>query len=225
MRSLRLFALTLLPALLLAPGFGSARAGSVSYNVTVDTSSLNGQSGYLDVQFNPGGVGAASATATVSAFASDGALQPGAQLNGVSGSVSGMLPGVLTLTNSTAFNDYFEGFSHGNTISFGLTLDGPAVGGAGPVGSSFAFSLYDSTGTMPLLTTDPNGSVLTVNVNADGSTSVKTFPQSPTNNTPVTTVSGVPEPASLALAITTLVPVCLALWRRWHVPTLARAAL
>jgi hypothetical protein len=183
MRFQRLVALAiLLPALLLSSAIGSARAGSVSFNVSVNTASLNGQAGYLDVQFNPGGPGAATGSAALLAFTSDGSQQPSAPLNGVSGDVSGTLPDALTLTNSTAFNDFFEGFVYGNTIQFELTLSGPAAGSSTTPGSSFAFSLYDDTGSIPLLTTDPNGSVLTVNVNADGSTSVETFPQSPNDN-------------------------------------------
>jgi hypothetical protein len=191
----------------------TARAGFTSFNVAVDTSSLNGQMGYLDFQFNPGGAGALAAAATVSTFATDGALQPGAPLNSISGDVSGALPGTLTLGNSTAFNDYFEGVTYGNHVNFELTLSGPAIGNSGTVGSSFAFSLYDSTGSMPLLTTDPFGSVLTVNANADGTTSVETFPQSPNNPTPVATASAVPEPSSLVLAAMVL-PVGVMTWRR-----------
>jgi hypothetical protein len=212
----RLIKLTcLLPVLVLAAAAGSARAGSVTYNVSVNTSSLNGGSGYVDAQFNPGGSGALPANATVGGFTSDGSFELLAPYNGVMGSVSGTLPGPVTFTNNTAFNDYFEGFTFGNTINFALTLSGPAVGNSGLVGSSFAFSLYDATGNNPLLTTDPNGSVLTVNVNPNGSTTALTFPQSPTDNTPVATVTllstTVPEPTSLALA---LLPAGLAVWRR-----------
>jgi hypothetical protein len=206
-----------LPLVLLASVAAPARAGSVTYDVTVDTSSLGGTSGYIDSQFNPGGSGAAAATATVTGFSPGGSLQSAAPFNGISGSVSGMLPGTLTFTNNTAFNDYFEGFSYGGTISFALTLSGPAVGSSGAVGSSFAFSLYDSTGSIPLLTTDPNGSVLTMNINADGSTTALTFPQSPTDSTPVATATlvstTVPEPSTLLLAAT-LVPAALAYRRR-----------
>jgi len=194
-----------------------ARAGSTSYLVSVNTASLSGQNGYLDFQFNPGGTGASAASATVSAFTTDGSLQPGAPLNGVSGDVSGALPGALVLRNTTGFNDYFDGFTYGNAINFSLTLSGPAVGTSGSVGSAFAFSLYDATGSNPLLTTDPNGSVLTVNVNPDGSTSVETFPQSPTNNSPVASASAVPEPSSLMLFLST-VPAGLALWVRMKRP-------
>ena len=81
-----------------------------------------------------------------------------------------------------------------------MTLSGPALDSpGGSSGSSFALSLYDADGRTPLLTTDPNGSVLTVNLNVSGTTSVLTFPQSSTNSTPAASVSSVPEPSSLVL--------------------------
>jgi hypothetical protein len=183
-----------------------ARAGFITYNVSIDASTLNGQSGYLDFEFNPGGAGAGSATAAVADFSPGGNLLPSAPLNSVSGDVTGSLPGTLTLGNSTAFNDYFEGFTYDTTISFDVTLSGPAVGGpGGTVGSSFAFSLYDSTGTMPLLTTDRNGSVATLDLNPDGSTTGLTFPATP-GGSPAATVTplappAVPEPSTLSLAL------------------------
>ena len=203
--------------LLLGPlGTGLARANSITYQVNVDTSSLNGSSGYLDYQFNPGGAGAGQGSVTIISFSPVGNLNPGDPNNSVSGDVTGSLTGApspLTLNNTSAFNDYFEGFTYGNGISFDVTLSGPAVGSSGPVGSSFAFSLYDSDGTTPLLTTDMNGSVLTINANADGSTSVATFPQSLTNDTPAgSAVSTTPEPSSAVLFVTAL-PAALAFLR------------
>jgi hypothetical protein len=204
--------------LLLGPlGTGLARANFITYQVNVDTSSLNGTSGYLDYQFNPGGNGAAPGSVTITNFSPVGNLNPNDPNNSVSGDVTGSLTGVpspLTLNNDTAYNDYFESFTYGNSINFDVTLSGPAVGSSGAVGSSFAFSLYDSTGTIPLLTTDPNGSVLTINVNTDGSTSVETFPQSGTNGTPAgSAVSTTPEPSSAVLFVSAL-PAALVFWRR-----------
>lgn len=201
--------------LLLLAGFGPsfAHAGIVTYQVSVNTSPLSGQDGNLDFQFDPGSSLAESATATVTNFQTIGGIlsQPAM----LTGDATGSLPGTLTLDNGTVFNDAFQGFTHGNSFGFLLTLSGQAIDSpSGIFGSSFAISLYDAAGITPLLTTDPFGSVLTVNLNADGTTSAETFPQSPTNSTPAASaspVSAVPEPSTMLLLVSSL-PCVLIIW-------------
>lgn len=197
----------------------------LSFQVSADTSSLSGQSGYLDFQFNPGDSSALAATATVTNFLSlGGILAPAPTLTG---DATGSLPGTLTLDNGTIFNDAFQGFTFGSGISFTVTLSGPAISNpSGTVGSAFAFSFYAADGITPLLTTDPNGSVSTVLLNATGTTSVETFPQSPTDNTPaaIVTPAGVtpvPEPSSMVvvLLVSSLQAGCLLLRRRLREPS------
>ena len=195
---------------------GSVRAGFITYHVNVDTSSLSGQAGNLDFQFNPGDATAESATATVTNFQSVGGIL--ASSNTLSGDASGLLPGTLTLVNDTPFNDVFQGFTFGSSLGYDLTLTGMALDNpGGTFGSSFAFSLFDAAGVTPLLTTDPNGSVLTVNVNTNGTTSVETFPQSPTNSAPaasaIPAASATPEPSSMVLLLSAL-PAGFAVLRR-----------
>jgi len=193
---------------------GSASA-DFTYQVTVDTSSLSGQTGNLDFQLNPGDSSAEAVTAVITNFQSSGGIL--ASSNALTGDALGLLPGSLTLDNGTSFNDIFQGFTFGTSLSYDVTLSGSALSSpGGTVGSSFAFSLYDGSGTTPLLTTDPNGSVATINVNADGTTSVQTFAQSQGDNTPIasaTPVSSVPAPPSLVLLLST-VPVGFFYWRR-----------
>lgn len=206
---------TLAIVMLAAFWTGSASA-DFTYQVTVDTSSLNGQAGYLDFQLNPGDSSAEAVTGVITNFQSAGAhLAPSSTLTG---DASGVLPGNLTLDNVTVYNDIFQGLTYGTNISYDVTFSGPALNSpGGSVGSSFAFALYDSSGTIPQLTTDPNGSVLSINVNFDGTTSVETFPQSPANSTPVASatplVNSVPEPPSIVLFLFA-VPPGLIYWRR-----------
>lgn len=173
------------------------------FNVSVDTSSLNGQSGFLDFQFNPGDSSALSATATVTDFQTTGGVL--AQPDLLTGDAAGSLPGTLILNNSTVYNDAFQGFTCGNGFAFTLTLSGPAIDTpSGTVGSAFALSLYAADGITSLLTTDPNGSVATIFLNANATASAETFPQSPTDSTPAATVTvanAVPEPSTLTLAL------------------------
>jgi hypothetical protein len=184
--------LALLPA-------GPLFAGPIAYLVTVNTSAISGTSGFLDFGFAPG-FDSQSAFATISSFV------PGGSLSGSpvpSGGVSGVLPGTITIDNSTAFNDYFQGFDFGTTIQFLLSFGGPAITSPDGTssGSTFGFGMFqDSGGTIPLLTTDPFGNTFTVDVNSDGSTTPTTFPADAFGAPPVATLeSAAPEPAPCAL--------------------------
>jgi len=176
----------------------AASANQVDETVTVDTSSLNGTAGSLDFNFNPGPLATQSASLQILNFSSDGVL---AGSPPTTGDVSGLLPGTLTFDNGTALNDYFEGFTFGNALSFDMSFFGPALSspdGTSKSGSSFAFSMFsDAAGTAPALTNDGlNGFALTVNVNLDGSTTL-TNSSSQTRVEPAG-VSAVPEPSSFA---------------------------
>jgi len=115
--------------------------------------------------------------------------------------VSGSLPGTLTFDNGTAFNDYFEGFTYGSTLSFQVSLDGPALSspdGVSTSGSRFAFSMFsDAAGTIPTLTMNiSEGFAFTIDVNLDGTTTVTNYSA---QTTVVPPTSAVPEPSALAL--------------------------
>jgi hypothetical protein len=182
---------------LLFGGVAPAFADGVTYDFTVNTSSVTGQAGSLDFQFNPGGLLTQSASLQILDFSSNGTL--GSSV--LTGDTSGALPGTVLFNNGGGFNDYFTGFTYGSTITFAVNLFGPAVvspDGVSTFGSTFAFSLFsDPAGTVPVLTSDTvNGFAALVNVNLDGSTTV-------TNNSSQLTIStpaaAVPEPGSLLL--------------------------
>ena len=159
-------------ALLGGLGSGSVQAGFITYEISVNTSSLSGESGFLDFQFNPGpivnGNGALPASATITSFQTiGGAILP--LSNPPIGNASGSLSNTLTLDNGTVLNDFTQDFLYGSSFSFDLTLSQPLDDPNGTVGSSFALTLFDSLFNSQL-TTDPNGSVLTVNLNPDGTT-------------------------------------------------------
>lgn len=171
----------------------TSASADVTYLVTVNTSSLPANtSGYLDFQFNPGPLPSQSATVTIGDFSSDGILAGSPTLTG---DASGSLPGAATLVNGTAYNDYFEGFIFGDTLSFDVVLSGPGVNtpDGSAAGSSFAFSMFGSDGVTPLLTNDvTNGLAFTVDLNSNGTTT-------PTDLSPETTGTLTPEPASMVL--------------------------
>jgi len=194
-------------------------ADSVEYSITVNTSLLAGITGSLDFNFNPGLLVTQGADLQILNFSSNGSLQNCASnVQGFcgTGDVSGTLPGTVTFDNGTAFNDYFDGFTFGNALSFDVTLYGPALttpNGTATSGSTFAFSMFsDAAGAVPTLTTDlTDGFAATIDVNLDGTTTVTNFsPQ-----TTVSVVNTVPEAGGwLSLAISVLGVTILAVWQR-----------
>jgi hypothetical protein len=177
-----------------------ASAAPITYDVTVDTSSISGTAGSLDFNFNPGPLVTQAASLQILSFASDGALAGNPTLTG---DVAGTLPATLTFGNGTAFSDYFDGFTFGSTLSFQVSLFGPALSspdGTSTSGSTFAFSMFsDTLGTIPVLTTDTtNGFAFTIAVNLDGTTTV-TNSSAQTTVVPATGPPAIPEPGTLPL--------------------------
>ncbi len=172
--------------LVLAMSAVTSSALADMFDFSVDTSSVSGQFGYIDLQFNPGVSTLGAASAVISNFASDatlGLVQP-------SGDVSGTLPAVVTINNTTQFNDYFQALTFGTTTSFDLNL-------SGAFGSSFELSFFGSDGQTPLLTTDQiNGFATTVDFNQGGSMV--------TNSSSMVTVNAVPVPGAVWLFSTAI---------------------
>ncbi|GAO37204.1 hypothetical protein SCT_2622 [Sulfuricella sp. T08] len=175
--------------------FASTSALASTWYVNVDTSSLAGQTGWLDFQFNPGDVTAPSATATVAAFAtSGGTLLPSAT---PTGDVSGSLNSAMTLGNSQYFNDLLQAFTFGTKLSFSINLDlpHPSLDPAAP-GTAFGLSFYDTAYNS--LLADPDwGAALVMNLKGDGATEVlaKSAPVSLSATAP----TSVPLPGALGL--------------------------
>lgn len=175
----------------------AASSGPVTYSVVINTSSISGTVGSLDMNFNPGLLATQAASLRIVNFGGNGTLAANAA---VIGDVSGALPGALTFDNGTPFNDSFQGFTYGSTILFSFTLFGPALSspdGVSTSGSTFSFSMFsDAAGTQPVLTTDTtDGFALVVNVNLDGTTTV-------TNFSNVATVTQCTAPTVTALTAT-----------------------
>ncbi len=151
---------------------------AVTYVVTVNTTAVNATPGFLDFQFNPGNGTSQSATATISNFAVVGGALNGAP--SVNGNVIGVLPATVTIVNSTALNEAFQGFTYGTSFSFVLTLSGPAIdtpNGVATAGSTFGIGLYDNTQN-PILTDQGalTGFAGQVDINLNGTNTPTAFP-------------------------------------------------
>ena len=206
--------LALMLALLGLGWGGRARADftTITYGVTVDTSSLSGTTGLVDFQFNPSDTVVDELTATVSNFDPVAGLLAGTL--STSGDVSGTIaPGPLTLTYDpdNGFNDANQALTFGNTLSFDVVFSGNLTN-PNP-SAEFSLNLYDSDYNS-LLALDQNGtSNLLIDVNSDGTqtiTAVTETTVSPEDIGPIT----VPEPSSLLLVCTALVSI--GGWRRWR---------
>lgn len=184
--------LSIASALLLACAAIPAHADTVTYAVTVNTSSQAGNGGYIDLELNAGSLGAQDITATVTGF-SGAVLNPGDPNNDAIGT-TGSLPGPLSFDNQTG-NDYFEALNFGNQLSFLVTLAGDGVSASGTSasdsGTIFQVSFTDPTISNYLFSSDPNGIAAAVNVAADGTLTSEAQPG--------VSVAATPEPATWSL--------------------------
>ncbi len=163
-----------------------AAAETVTYDITVNTSSLVGNpSGpfYLDFQMNSGG-GPFSNTATISNFnfAGGSASAPGSAIV-YAGSPTGDLSTGFTLVADpagSAFNEVAQQFNPGSTLSFAVTL---TENGGVHAPDAFVFSIDDGS-TFQIPTMSPDGlSLAAIDVNlafSNPAVSVATY--SPTDS-------------------------------------------
>jgi hypothetical protein len=149
----------------------SSAFASLSYNINIDTTSLNTQDGYLYLQY--AGMNDIISTATVANFTTNGALASASSSNVVDGSaVSGQLQNSVVFGNTNGTNDYNHAIHFGTNLNFNLlfassNFDAP-VGGS----STFSLGLYsDEAGLTPLVTT--SGTILALDLNNNATTTVQ----------------------------------------------------
>lgn len=147
-------------ALALALAAAASVASAQTLHVELDTSlySASGNSGWLDLQFNPGNLPAVAASALIGNLVGFGDAA-GAVL---SGDVQQQGAGYL-FKNSTDYNDLFRTVSFGGKVSFDVTFSGLADPSSAAIPSAFSLALYGADGTTQLGNPDANGNLLVLN--------------------------------------------------------------
>lgn len=154
-------------------------AHAETWQIDIDTSSLAGISGSLDLQLNPGASDTQPVQVQIGHFSTDAALGGGV----ADGAVNGSLTGVLVLDNTDALNAWLQSLVFGSHIAFTLDIDTSLTAGSG---SSFAALLWDANFN-PLLAASGEDAALRINL---------TPASAPVwISSPAVQVSAVPEPA------------------------------
>ena len=161
------------------------------FMISIDTRPLAGVNAQLAVDFIDGD--GASNTVTLSGFSTDGTLGPATTI----GDVSGSLPGTVTFTDASFFNELLQDILLGDSIAFILTL---TQNFTGPTPDALSLFLFDPTTGLPLFTTtDPTGAnaLFAVDIDGTGFGNPQTFAS--TGQPDATLTATVPAPTTLVL--------------------------
>lgn len=178
----------------LALAFGSSAAlADTTYAVTIDTS-MFGNTGWLDFQYNPANPGVSPATTvTLSGFQG---FDEGAVVETI-GQVTGSQAAGYVIGNGTSLNSLFRAVDYGQVLSFNVTFGGDNVDlSGGAYGSTFAVWAYDAeVATVLGSSSAPDGRLAditwapAITEGGGGTFAVASYSDS-------TAISPVPEPSS-----------------------------
>lgn len=186
----------------LAALFSTHPASAAPVLFTVDTTAFSGTSASLAFDLIDGGPPANAVT--VSGFTTDGTLAGAA----VTGDVTGVLPGTVTLADAAFFNEYLQDLTLGTLLSFVLDDTGnPPDAGSFP--DAFSFFLLDPFGLPLITTTDPTGANALFLLNMGTDTGLEIYAAPGVSVTAQPLVTPVPEPNALVLAIIGLASMAL----------------
>ena len=136
-----------------------ARAGSITYDVSVDTTSYSGTTGSVQFTLIGGNSPVPLDTAAVSAFVPQAGLVPPPL---TSGDVSGDLSTTMSMDNQ-APSLYYESVTYGDSLTFQVTLTS-TPGDMSAADTLFSFYLLDANGNPISSSASPSGEALDINI-------------------------------------------------------------
>jgi hypothetical protein len=183
----------------------SAAAWASSFKITIDTTPIKGQSGFVVFDFASGSP-AQKNSATVGGFSTDatlGSVTPSGALTGT------LTPGPLTFSDSSFLNEWEQQATFGAKMSFDLTVTTNSLPGSIP--DEFSFYLLDKN-QLPFTTTDPTGAdaLFAIDLNSSNP-ALQVFSSSFASViVPTATATATPTPTATATATKTPTPTATA---------------
>jgi hypothetical protein len=177
----------------------TAQAGTFSFHVDVNTSSLVGApNGPFSLDFQLNGTGANTATITNFSFTGGSPLTDPTFGPAYNNGASGSLGSSVVLTDAASFfNEFFQGFSAGTReISFDAILTENV---AAPTPDAFSMAILDNN-ALNIPTTGPADNLLQVNI-ANPALSASDIQRFTSTSPAGVTVTASPEPGTLAMGI------------------------
>jgi len=162
---------------------GGAAFAAPVYHVAIDTTSLGSGTAYLGLSFL--GLDGADAEAAVTGFT--GALTG---MGTATGDVSGSLPDLLSFGSAGGGGDFVQSIVLGGRFAFDVAFSI----GTGDVGSAFSWALFNDSQYL-----GADGDLGTIQLDPSAAQALQvTLPQA----NQFSSVSAIPEPASVLLALT-----------------------
>ncbi len=187
-------------SLLLASGLALSATTSHAalYHVSINTAALVGNASgpfSLDFQLNSGDT-LSNNTAVISSFTYGGGGAAFGAPSAFGGATGDLTLNSISLSDSSAFNEFYQSFTAGSTLDFDLNLSQNVD--AGPTPDGFSFSILDSS-LASIPTTGVGDTLLTMDINSAGLPAIADG--SGTGAFSGISVTAVPEPSAALLGV------------------------
>ncbi len=190
----------------------TARAGSIYYDVAIDTSSFSGKSGYVEFQLG-GDASGVPITAAFSLFSSDATINESTSNPYPSAAPNATVDGDLTSNTLSLYNDdsaFQAAIADQNVSIFGtifdfrVTLTGDGINAASGATATLAISLFDSNSNPFFNGPDAtNNAADFIQTNSDGTALLTQYQ-----------LNNVPEPSSLISMLVGAIGIGIGMYRR-----------